>query len=44
MHHGCAVDAVPEALPEDDDALDFLGPVQPDAIMQQVAEGTQTCS
>ena len=36
-----AVDAVPGALLEGDDALDFLGPVQPNTIMQQVAEGTQ---
>ena len=36
-----AVDAVVGSLPEDDVGHDFLGPVQPDAIMQQVAEGEQ---
>lgn len=34
-----AVDAVVGSLPEDDVGHDFLGPVQPDAIMRQVAEG-----
>ena len=34
-----AVDAVVGSLPEDDVGHDFLGPVQPDVIMRQVAEG-----
>ena len=34
-----AVDAVPGALLEDDLTFDFLGPVRPDSIAQQVAEG-----
>lgn len=34
-----AVDAVAGALLDGDTAHDFLGPVQPDEIMQQVAEG-----
>ena len=38
----CAVDTVVGALTEGDTAHDFLGPVQPDAIMQQVAEGTDS--
>lgn len=34
-----AVDAVPSALADGDADHDFLGPVQPDAVMQKVAEG-----
>ena len=34
-----AVDSVAGALQEGDTAFDFLGPVQADSIMQQVAEG-----
>lgn len=30
------------ALAEGDTAHDFLGPVQPDAVMQKVAEGTES--
>ena len=34
-----AVDAVPGSLSEDDPNFDFLGPVRPDSVAQQVAEG-----
>ena len=37
----CAVDAVVGALADGDTAHDFLGPVQPDAVMQKVAEGNR---
>ncbi len=39
-----AVDAVLGALADGDTDHDFLGPVQPDAVMQKVAEGTQPVS
>lgn len=38
-----AVDAVVGALAEADSAFDFLGPIQPDTVMQQVAEGQPLC-
>ena len=41
--HCVAVDSVAGALQEGDTAFDFLGPLQADSIMQQVAEGKSCC-